>query len=100
MTKDSLQDKKTVINKVRLIARQKTNRLVAAISMSICAICVVFLMMIAENGGSSLSFTIISICTLLSWLLYYEAVWSKRIIILIKQDDEPVVYEPPEPDVG
>jgi len=100
MKKDSLQDKNTVINKVKHIGRQKTNRLIAAISISLCAICIVFLMIIEKNGRSSLSFTIISICTLLSWLSYYEAVWSKRIFILMRENDEPVANKPPESDAG
>ncbi len=100
MKKDSLQDKNTVINKVKHIARQKTNRLVAAILISLFAICMVFLMIIEKNARSSLSFTIISICTLLGWLSYYEAVWSRRIYTLMRENDEPVANKPPESDAG
>lgn len=100
MKKDSLQDKNTVINKVKHIGRQKTNRLIAAILMSICAICIVFLMIIEKNARSSLSFTIISICTLVTWLSYYKAVWSKRIFILIGQDDKAAANKPLESDTG
>jgi protein-S-isoprenylcysteine O-methyltransferase Ste14 len=100
MKEYSLQDKKTAINKLKHIARQKTKRLIGAVATSLSAICLFFVVMTQENPRSSLGFTIILIATLLAWLSYYEAVWSKRIIILIGQDDEPVTYEPPESDVG
>ena len=100
MKKDSLQDKKTVINKLKHIACQKTNRLFAAILISLFAICMVFLMIIEKKARSPLSSTIISICTLLGWLSYYEAVWSKRIFILMRENDEPVANKPPESDAG
>ena len=100
MTKDSLQDKKAVINKLKCIARQKTGRLFAAISASLGAIPLFFVVLTRENPRASVGLTIILIAAVLAWLKYHEAVWSKRIFILTGQDDEPVAHELPEPDVG
>ena len=100
MKKDSLQDKKAVINKLKCMARQKTKRLIGAISASFGAISLFFVVLTRENPRASVGFTIILIAAVLAWLKYYEAVWSRRIFILIGQDDEQVAYEPPEPDTG
>ena len=95
MKKNSLQDKNTVINKLKHIARQKTKRFIGAIATSLSAICLFSVVLTQENPRASLGFTIMLIAALVAWLKYYEAVWSKRIYILIGQDDEPVANRPP-----